>query len=43
MAKGHAYDLSDAEKRDLSALLQAGKPLPEKYRFGSAARRGSIC
>lgn len=28
-----AYDLSDAEKRDLIALIQAGKPLPEKYRF----------
>jgi adenine-specific DNA-methyltransferase len=26
-------DLSDAEKRDLIALIQAGKPLPEKYRF----------
>jgi len=28
-----AYDLSDAEKRDLIELIQAGKPLPEKYRF----------
>lgn len=28
-----AYDLADAEKRDLIALIQAGKPLPEKYRF----------
>ncbi len=28
-----AYDLSDAEKRDLIALIKAGKPLPEKYRF----------
>ncbi len=28
-----AYDLSDAEKRDLTQLIQAGKPLPEKYRF----------
>ena len=27
------YELSDAEKRDLIALLQAGKPLPERYRF----------
>lgn len=27
------YELSDAEKRDLIALIQAGKPLPEKYRF----------
>jgi site-specific DNA-methyltransferase (adenine-specific)/adenine-specific DNA-methyltransferase len=28
-----AYDLSGAEKRDLIELIQAGKPLPEKYRF----------
>ena len=27
------YDLSDAEKRDLIALIQQGKALPEKYRF----------
>ncbi|MDP1899654.1 MAG: DNA methyltransferase [Rubrivivax sp.] len=27
------YELTDAEKRDLIALIQAGKPLPEKYRF----------
>jgi len=27
------YELSDAEKRDLMALIQAGKPLPDKYRF----------
>ena len=26
-------DLTDAEKRDLVSLIQAGKPLPEKYRF----------
>ena len=26
-------DLSDAEKRDLIALIQSGKPLPDKYRF----------
>ena len=25
--------LTDAEKRDLIALIQAGKALPEKYRF----------
>lgn len=25
--------LSDAEKRDLIELIQADKPLPEKYRF----------
>ena len=28
-----AYELSDAEKRDLIQLIQAGKPLPERYRF----------
>lgn len=28
-----AYDLSDAERRDLVQLIQQGKPLPEKYRF----------
>jgi DNA modification methylase len=33
MAKPPAYDLSDAEKRDLVQLIQQGKPLPEKYRF----------
>jgi adenine specific DNA methylase Mod len=35
MARIHkdAYELSDAEKRDLIQLIQAGKPLPEKYRF----------
>ncbi|MEK7384332.1 MAG: DNA methyltransferase [Elusimicrobiota bacterium] len=27
------YELSDAEKRDLVKLINAGKPLPEKYRF----------
>jgi adenine-specific DNA-methyltransferase len=27
------YELSDAEKRDLTQLIQQGKPLPEKYRF----------
>jgi site-specific DNA-methyltransferase (adenine-specific)/adenine-specific DNA-methyltransferase len=27
------YDLTDAEKRDLIQLIQAGKPLPDKYRF----------
>lgn len=26
-------DLTDAEKRDLIGLIQAGKPLPERYRF----------
>jgi site-specific DNA-methyltransferase (adenine-specific)/adenine-specific DNA-methyltransferase len=30
---GPTIDLTDAEKRDLIALIQAGKPLPEKYRF----------
>lgn len=33
MARPEAYDLSDAEKRDLIALIQAGKSLPEKYHF----------
>ena len=33
MVKNETYDLSDAEKRDLIALIQAGKALPEKYRF----------
>ena len=28
-----AIDLTDAEKRDLIALIQAGKALPEKCRF----------
>ena len=31
--KPPAYDLSDAEKRDLIQLIQAGKALPDKYRF----------
>src|SRR5437867_10998558 len=26
-------ELSDAEKRDLIKLIEAGKPLPEKFRF----------
>ena len=28
-----AYDLSNAEKRDLIELIQRNQPLPEKYRF----------
>src|SRR6266516_2459176 len=28
-----AYELTDAEKRDLVKLINEGKPLPEKYRF----------
>lgn len=28
-----SYDITDAEKRDLTQLIQQGKPLPEKYRF----------
>ena len=28
-----AYELSEAEQRDLIALIQQGKALPEKYRF----------
>lgn len=31
--KGPVYELSDAEKRDLTKLIEQGKPLPEKYRF----------
>ena len=27
------YNLSEAEQRDLTMLIQQGKPLPEKYRF----------
>lgn len=27
------YEITDAEKRDLTQLIQQGKPLPEKYRF----------
>jgi hypothetical protein len=33
MPRDDAYDLSDAEKRDLIKLIEKGKPLPEKYRF----------
>ena len=33
MSKGYTYDLSDAEKRDLTRLIQEGRPLPDKYRF----------
>ena len=33
MARNDAYELSDAEKRDLIALIQGGRALPEKYRF----------
>ena len=32
-AEKQAYELSDAEQRDLIGLIQQGKPLPEKYRF----------
>ena len=28
-----AYEITDAEKRDLTQLIQEGKALPEKYRF----------
>jgi hypothetical protein len=27
------YELTDAEKRDLTKLIKDGRPLPEKYRF----------
>lgn len=33
MARESAYELTDAEKRDLIKLIEQGKPLPEKYRF----------
>ena len=33
MSRDAAYDLTDAEKRDLIKLIEQGKPLPEKYRF----------
>jgi site-specific DNA-methyltransferase (adenine-specific)/adenine-specific DNA-methyltransferase len=35
MAKtqSEAYELTDAEKRDLIKLINEGKPLPDKYRF----------
>ncbi|WP_029889344.1 site-specific DNA-methyltransferase [Polycyclovorans algicola] len=33
MPKAPAYDLTDADKRDLIELIQRGQPLPEKYRF----------
>jgi site-specific DNA-methyltransferase (adenine-specific)/adenine-specific DNA-methyltransferase len=32
-AQPPAYELSDAEKRDLTELIRTGQPLPEKYRF----------
>lgn len=32
-SKEEAYELSDAEKRDLIKLIDGGKSLPEKYRF----------
>ncbi len=33
MPREAAYDLTDAEKRDLIKLIEQGKPRPEKYRF----------
>jgi len=33
MPRDAAYELTDAEKRDLIKLINQGKPLPEKYRF----------
>ncbi|HET6546186.1 MAG TPA: PKD domain-containing protein [Rhodanobacteraceae bacterium] len=33
MAKPPACELSGAGKRDLTGLIRAGKPLPEKYRL----------
>ena len=35
MARDAAYELTDAEKRDLIKLIEQGKPLPEKYRLFS--------
>ena len=36
------YDLSDAEKRDLIALIQAGKPLPDRFCFLLFADRREV-
>ena len=33
MPRETAYELTEAEKRDLIKLIEQGKPLPEKYRF----------
>jgi hypothetical protein len=33
MPRDAAYELTDAEKRDLIKLIEQGRPLPEKYRF----------
>ena len=33
MPRDAAYELTDAEKRDLIKLIDQGKPLPEQYRF----------
>jgi len=33
VARQKTYDLSEAEQRDLTLLIQQGKALPEKYRF----------
>ena len=33
MPRDAAYELTDAEKRDLIKLINEGKSLPEKYRF----------
>lgn len=33
MARQKSYELSEADQRDLMALIQQGKALPEKYRF----------
>ena len=33
MPRDAAYELTDAEKRDLIRLIEQDKPLPEKYRF----------
>ncbi len=36
------YELTDAEKRDLIALIQAGKPLPDRFRFLLFADRREV-
>ncbi len=35
--------LSDNEKRDAMKLIQAGKPLPEKYRFLAVSDGQALC
>ena len=37
-----AYDLTDAEKRDLIKLIEQGRPLPDKYRFALFADKREV-